>query len=153
MIRHAIKNVKPKFTGKCYRYVKRALAASPPGTKGKGLTAGPDGDIAALNASVTLKKYGFINLLDKAPYTKLLRENPASGPIGAIYIYASGIPCKGTKVFIKDCGHIEIKTGLTDKNAFVSDFPSDMPISEKEQNKKRKRKYKLVSVMIKEDIN
>lgn len=147
-VSHGLRNKSYKSKGRCYRAVKFALAASPPGTKKKGLIPQHFSDPAAVNAKDSLKSYGFINLLEISPYDKLLKGNPAAAPKGAILVYSSGLRCRNTT--IKDCGHIEIKTDKPGKPGYISDYYSTDPISETERNRNLKKPiYKLVSIMIK----
>ncbi len=147
-IEYALKNKRSHSTGKCYRSVKFALAASPRGTKKEGLIPGHFSDSAAVQSKESLKKFGFINLLEKFPYSFKLATNPSEAPKGAVLVYSSGLRCKGTQ--IKDCGHVEIKTSEPGKPGYVSDYYSDDPISETAHQRSLKKPiYKLVAIMIK----
>lgn len=150
-IKYAVAKKKQRSTGKCYKFVKNALAAKPGKPIGPGLIPARYDDVFALNARISLKReeHGFTNLLEIPPYDKLLKNNPSAAPIGAVLVYSSGTPCRGAS-YIRDCGHIEIKTGLPGQNAYVSDFGLTVPISETPGNRTaRKKIYKLVSVMVK----
>lgn len=138
----AIRKRKPRSQGYCYRSVKKALLAAPKGKKG--LIPEHYSDLAALNAKNSLKKYGFINLLDTEPY-KTQITSPTHAPKGAVLVYSSGIPCGRAK----DCGHTEIKTGDADKPGYVSDYYSKNAINETDGARKYGTRYKLVGVMIK----
>lgn len=116
-IQTLMKNKLPEAKGKCLKYVKDAL-------KAVGLVKTRPGGINALSAKDTLKCHGFLNLLDFSSQRKKflkdkddkfgLREGEFDAtknpPPGAILVYESGIPCKGTKgkTFIRDCGHVEV---------------------------------------------
>lgn len=154
-IAHAIAKKRYRSTGKCYRFVKAALAAKTTKPSSPGLVSAPNYDYFALNARETLKQpeFGFKNLLEIPPYDKLLKNKPSKAPIGAVLVYSSSVPCRG-KPRIPDCGHVEIKTGKPGKNAYVSDFGLDVPISETPGNQtSRKRFYKLVGIMVKLGVN
>lgn len=134
VISAAKNNAHARSIGKCYRYVKNALA--------KGLTPGWYSDMAARSGKDSLKRYGFINLLDHEPYkTKL--KSPAEAPKGAVLVYSSGKPCRGTR--IKDCGHIEIKLDHEGKPGYASDYYSSKPVTSTRSGSR----YKLIGVMIK----
>lgn len=142
-IGYALKHKKSASQGYCYRSVKKALIAAPKGKKG--LLSEYIWDQAALMAKNSLKKHGFINLLDSEPY-KTQMKSPRNAPKGAVLVYSSGIPC-GEKVL--DCGHIEIKTDSAGKPGFVSDYYSKDAINETAGARKYGTSYKLVGVMIK----
>ena len=142
-ITYALKHKKAKSQGYCYRSVKRALYAAPPGKKG--LVPERMWDQAALMAKKNLKKYDFINLLDTEPY-KTLMKSPSQAPKGAVLVYSSGIPCGET---VTDCGHIEIKTNDAGKPGYVSDYYSNDAINETPAARRYGTNYKLVGVMIK----
>lgn len=142
-IEYALKHKKAKSQGYCYRSVKRALLAAPPGKKG--LIPERMWDQAALMAKNNLKKYNFINLLDTEPY-KTQMKSPSQAPKGAVLIYSSGIPCGDT---VRDCGHIEIKTNDAGKPGYVSDYYSRDAINETPAARRYGTSYKLVGVMIK----
>lgn len=141
-IEHALKYRFSSSHGSCYRSVKKALKTSNKTTPG--LIPYHYSDLAALNAKQSLKKFGFINLLDIEPY-KTQMVSPSRAPKGAVLVYSSGIPC-GTAT---DCGHIEIKTNDAGKPGYVSDYYSNDPINETGGARKYGTKYKLVGVMIK----
>ena len=92
-----------------------------------------------------MKDYGFVNLLETEPYKSQITD-PSKAPRGAVLVYSSGIPCRGTR--IKDCGHIEIKTGLGGDYEYVSDYHSARPV-----NWRRGSRYKLKAVMIQLEDN
>ena len=143
MIDYALKHKKSKSQGYCYRSVKKALLAAPKGKKG--LISDYPGDRAALMAKTTLKKYGFVNLLETEPY-KTQMKSPSQAPRGAVLVYSSGIPCGSS---ILDCGHTEIKTNDAGKPGFVSDYYSNEAINETAGARRYGTNYKLVGVMIK----
>lgn len=150
-IAYAIVKKHHRSKGKCYKFVKAALAARTTKPKGPGLVSAQNDDLFALNAKETLKlpEFGFKNLLEMPPYDKLLKNNPSAAPVGAVLVYSSRIPCKG-KPKIPDCGHVEIKTGKPGKDAYVSDFGLEVPISETSGNQSsRRRFYRLVGIMVK----
>lgn len=124
--------------GRCYRSVKKALLASK-------LIPNHYSDFAAINSKESLKKFGFINLLDSEPYKSQIGINPNLAPKGSVLVYSSGIPCGP----VKDCGHVEIKTDDPGKPGVVSDYYSNYPISKTPAAIKYGTQYKLVGVMIK----
>jgi hypothetical protein len=140
-IRAAINNKYPRSRGKCYRKVKDALAAG-------GLIRSWYSGIPARSAREALKARGFINLLDTQPY-KSEMNLCSKAPKGAVCVYSSGIPCKGSARQNPDCGHIEIKTGLSGNNAYVSDYSYPTAINETPRAKRYGSRYKLIGVMIK----
>lgn len=142
-IEYALKHKKARSQGYCYRSVKRALLAAPPGKKG--LIPERMWDQAALMAKNNLKKYNFVNLLDIEPY-KTTMKSPSQAPKGAVLVYSSGIPCGET---VRDCGHIEIKTSDAGKPGYVSDYYSKDAINETPAARRYGTSYKLVGVMIK----
>ena len=147
-IAYGLSNKRGRSTGKCYRAVKMALAASPRGTKRSGLIPGHFSDVAAVQGKESLKDFGFINLLEKKPFDSTLKNNPSAAPKGSVLVYSSGLRCKNTT--IKDCGHIEIKTKGPGESGYVSDYYSDDPISETVRHRSLKKPiYKLVGIMIK----
>lgn len=137
-IEHAMKNKYKMSQGSCYRSVKKALLASK-------LIPNHYSDLAAINSKESLKKFGFINMLESEPYKSQIGSNPNLAPKGAVLVYSSGIPCGP----VKDCGHVEIKTGDLGKPGVVSDYYSDYPISKTPAAMKYGTQYKLVGVMIK----
>lgn len=126
---------------KCYRQVKIALTAKD--KQKNSLIPSHYSDEAAIGAKDSLKKYGFINLMDFEPY-KTTMTTPSQAPKGAVLVYSSGIRCPNSK--IKDCGHVEIKASQT---SYVSDYKSAYAINETPRAKMFGTKYKLIGIMIK----
>ena len=145
----ALRNKKPRSTGKCYRSVKDALSCSKNRGRGTGNCLIPSwySGTAALSAKDSLKSYGFVNLLDSEPYKSRIGNSPSRAPKGAVLVYSSGIPCSGTR--IPDCGHVEIKTDSEGKPGYVSDYYSGDAINETAGARRYGTRYKLVGVMIK----
>lgn len=148
-INFALKNKKPRSTGKCYRSVKDALSCSKNRGRGTGNCLIPSwySGTAALSAKDSLKRFGFVNLLDSEPYKSRIGNSPSKAPKGAVLVYSSGIPCSGTQ--IRDCGHVEIKTDHEGKPGYVSDYYSDDAINQTAGARRYGTNYKLVGVMIK----
>lgn len=132
-------NAHSRSIGMCYRYVKNALA--------KGLTPGWFSDTAAKSGKETLKKYGFINLLEHEPF-KTQIKSPNQAPKGAVLVYSSGKSCRKSRT-IKDCGHIEIKLGEEGQPGFASDYYSSTAINDTPKARRWGSNYKLIGVMIK----
>lgn len=130
--------------GRCYHSVKSALRSHAKGQAA--LIPSHFSDEAALNARKSLKKFGFINLLEIEPY-KTQISKPSLAPKGAVLVYSSGIPCRNSQ--IPDCGHVEIKTGRKGADAYVSDYSDATGINETPASLKYGTRYKLVGVMIK----
>ena len=130
--------------GRCYRKVKDALAAHAPGQRG--LIPRWYSGVAARTGRDALQSYGFVNLLETEPYKSQIKK-PSQAPKGAVLVYSSGVPCRGTR--IPDCGHIEIKTGRPGNNAFVSDYSYPTGINETPAALRFGSRYKLIGVMIK----
>lgn len=125
--------------GMCYRYVKNALS--------NGLTPGWFSDTAAKSGKETLKKFGFVNLLEHEPFKSQIKS-PNQAPKGAVLVYSSGKPCRKSRT-IKDCGHIEIKLDSEGKPGFASDYYSATAINDTAKARRYGSKYKLIGVMIK----
>lgn len=140
----AMRNKKSRSQGYCYRSVKKALLASPKNKKG--LIPYHYSDLPALNAKESLKKFGFVNLLEIEPY-KTQMKSPSQAPKGAVLVFSSGIPCDSGRVL--DCGHTEIKTNNPGKPGYVSDYYSADAINETAGARRYGTRYKLVGVMIK----
>ncbi len=138
-VKFALRNKKRRSIGRCYRYVKDALAA------GKLIPSWYSG-VAARTGKDALKRYGFVNLLESEPYKSQIKK-PSDAPKGAVLVYSSGVPCKGTN--IPDCGHIEIKTGRSGDNAYVSDYSYPTGINETPRAVRYGSRYRLIGVMIK----
>lgn len=145
----ALRNKKSRSTGKCYRSVKDALSCSKNRGRGTGNCLIPSwySGTAALSAKDSLKRYGFVNLLDSEPYKSRIGNSPNLAPKGAVLVYSSGIPCSGT--VIPDCGHVEIKTDHEGKPGYVSDYYSGDAINQTAGARRYGTRYKLVGVMIK----
>ncbi len=162
--------------GLCYRLVKEAMAnrcggsimknsrvyygcrnlRSTGGRLGPGNNLIPDwfADNRALSAKETLKNYGFVNLLDREPYKTQLANSPTRAPKGSILVYSSGMTCGGKKSRRRttnlnlDCGHIEIKTDEPGRPGFVSDYYSNLAITQGLSGPR----YHLVAVMVKPGV-
>ncbi|HWU44846.1 MAG TPA: hypothetical protein VN132_15445 [Bdellovibrio sp.] len=117
----------------CYRAVKDLLIA------GDIIDIKPKSRYAR-DAVTDLKKKGLINLLD-SPSFKHFIKSPGDAPPGAILVYSKqGEP-----------GHIEVKTGRNDINAYVSFYKSPHSIFQTRKGlaaAKTKSPYKLIGVMI-----
>ncbi len=162
--------------GYCYRLVKEAMAnrcgpdiirgrrviyscrnqLSTGGRLGPGNNLIPShfGDNRAYSAKDSLKTYGFVNLLDTEPYKTQLANSPTRAPKGAILVYSSGMTC-GSKATRRrttnlnlDCGHIEIKTDEPGRPGFVSDYYSNLAITQGLTGPR----YHLVAVMVKPGV-
>lgn len=140
-ISHALRNKRSRSQGTCYRSVKKALLASK-------LIPHYYSDLAALNSKNTLKKFGFVNILDAEPYKSQISNNPNLAPKGAVLVYSSGIPCGGANG-VTDCGHVEIKIDDAGKAGFVSDYYSPFAINQTPAARRYGSNYKLVGVLIK----
>ncbi len=103
-----IKKRKPGSLDLCYRYVKTALLKA-------GIASHYLSGVSAKNAGPSLKHLGYVNTLKKSKKP----IDPRSAPRGAILVYSGG-----------QHGHIEIKTGKKGAGGFVSDYSSDVPITE-----------------------
>lgn len=171
MIAWAMAN-KAHSRGLCYRLVKEAMAnqcgpsirrtyvchnpLSTGGRSGPGHNLIPSwfADERALSAKDTLRDQGFVNLLDQAPYNTQLADSPTLAPKGAILVYSSGMTCgarnrrRRTTNLDRDCGHIEIKTDAPGRPGYVSDYYSNIPITEGLSGPR----YHLVAVMVKPGV-
>jgi hypothetical protein len=104
MLDTAIKSKRLRSTGYCFRYVKRALQAA-------GLVPDTLPGTSAKDAGPTLKKRGFVNLMEMAPWKDKI-QSPFDAPTGAVLVYAGGRH-----------GHIELRSDKPD--GFVSDYFSE----------------------------
>ncbi|MGZ3692092.1 MAG: hypothetical protein ACXVAX_11355 [Pseudobdellovibrio sp.] len=156
-ISYALKHKSSHSQGQCYRSVKQGLACAKRGGRSPGNCLIPSwySGEAALSAKDQLKDYGFVNLLEVSPYNSQITL-ASQAPKGAVLVYSSGIPCqrsasqiKNHEGYVKDCGHIEIKTGEPGEPGYVSDYYSDAPITETAGAKRYTSRYKLVGVMVK----
>lgn len=150
VIDYAMSHKRRKSQGACYRYVKEALACGPKGRRGSGDCLIPSwySGVPASGAKNDLKRYGFVNLLEIDPY-KTQITSPRQAPKGAVLVYSSGVPCRGTR--IPDCGHIEIKTGSGNNPGYVSDYYFDDPINDTPRVRRNggRTRYRLIGVMVK----
>ena len=124
----SFRNSNGKRGGMCYKGVKTALAAS--GLTSHYMTG--NSAVGAYNGfsytgrgrhihiasthEETLKKFGFVNLLDYAEYKDRLSD-PYNAPKGAVLVYSGG----------NMHGHIEIKIGEAGSGEVVSDLHSYHP--------------------------
>ncbi len=101
----ARRSVLPRSTGKCYRYVKRALLTS-------GAVDHYLGGVSAIEAGPLLTQQGFVDLLGN---TAAGIRSPYDAPIGAVLVYkATAFATDKNRIH----GHIEIRTD----DGFASDY-------------------------------
>jgi hypothetical protein len=147
-IEYGLKHRKPRSIGKCHRGVKNALACTErsdrPGP-GNCLNRAWYPGVPALGAKESLKKLGFINLLEIEPYKSSIGNSPSKAPKGSVLVYTSGIPCGDAP----DCGHVEIKTNEAGKPGYVSDYYSADAINQTPAARRYGSRFKLVGVMVK----
>lgn len=134
-IRYGIRNKKPRSTGYCYRYVKRALMG------GDLVDRYPPGGHAR-DAVRDLKAQGMINMLDNPKYRDMIKS-PEDVPKGAVIVYHNSS---------RDSGDIQIKTDWGDDGGYVSDFYSNNSYLSSPKARRRAREgkpYRMIGVMIK----
>ena len=125
----ARENAESESTGRCYRYVKEALAArrrtgrggggrprfAPSRGAGRGWTAGWYGGRFAKDAQADLERQGFVDVSELG-----FPLDPARAPRGSVVVYGGG-----------RAGHIDIvDRDARGRRTYVSDHVRDRPISE-----------------------
>lgn len=125
----------------CYQKVKEALATEFVNGKGPGQNLIPKwfASQSAKNATTDLKKFGFINLLEKSSFHKIILD-PKDAPKGAVLVY---------KTSLHKYGHIEIKLDDGPVSRYAADYVSDHAITDQQGLGK---KYQLIGVMIKPEL-
>ncbi len=131
MIQCAKRNVRPRSTGYCYRYVKNALL-------GGNLSSSYLNGVPAKGAGPALKREGYTNLLNKPEWGKMIR-NPYDAPKGAILVYDGG-----------KYGHIEIKSGDVGEGGFISDYYTESSRTGRISNGLSGRGRTLIGVYVKD---
>lgn len=132
---------------RCYKYVKDALLNSKNTLKrlvGK----------HPRYAGEQLKSEGYINLLEFPAYKTLL-TNPDLAPKGSVLVYEpypktlmTKEKIKGRTIWIPDYGHIEVKTEVSGKGGYASDYYS---VNARTGKKLIQGNRKLIGIFIKND--
>ncbi|WP_413293044.1 hypothetical protein ACLSU7_16760 [Bdellovibrio sp. HCB185ZH] len=135
-IKSGIRNAERDSEGQCYQYVKDAMLAG-------GLVKTRPNGVPAQGAVETLKKHGFVNLLE-GKYKGIIKSAD-DAPKGAIIVYAN----KRRTHY----GDIQIKTDWGTDGGYVSDFftPNDFLTGSKRARDQKAigNPYKIIGVMIK----
>lgn len=134
LIERAMELKRERSTGKCYRFVKKALISA-------GLISKYLEGSRAKGAGQELQQLGFINLLSEFDFKKSI-YNPYQAPKGAILVYDGG-----------RSGHIEIKTTPIGEGGFVSDYFNKIARTGEKENGIEGLGRRLMGVYIKPEVS